>query len=489
MAGRRAHLRRSWPQRLLIAFNATVIAASLLTAGALGYANQKLGEVPTIYIPPGDLPQVEDAGAPQNYLLVGTDSAEGISDDDSITNDRENLGILSDTIMLLRVEPGQVGAQLLSFPRDLWVTIPGAGEQRINAALSAGGPQTLIQTIRDNFGIDVNHYVEVDWAGFQGLVRAVDGVPMYFDKPLRDDTTGLNIPSAGCVTLDADQALAFSRSRHLEYYEDGSWHTDGTGDLGRISRQQAFVRQSIQRAIDKGVRNPVQLNTLVNVGIDTVTAIDDQLTPNDLLALGRAFKTFEPDDLQTMSLDVYDDMINGASILRLQDTEANQERFDIFKGVGQAGTGSTPAASVRVAINNGTGATGEATEVAEDFAALGFDTSPGTGDAENFDFARTVVRYAPGNEAIAEFVAAQVEGGADLQEVGSTYIADVIVVTGADYAGLTSELVPPPTPLDGSGGAPTDDPTATTAPTGTIEVPSSSTQYGVVPDENAGECG
>lgn len=487
MAGREARRRRSWPQRLLISFNVCVIGASLVTAGALAYANQKLNEVPRIQIDPEVLRPVEDAGAPQNYLLVGTDSAAGIDEGDPITEGRENLGTLSDTIMLLRVEPGQVGAQLLSFPRDLWVTVPGAGEQRINAAISAGGPETLIQTIRDNFGIEVNHYVEVDWAGFQGLVDAVGGVPMYFDKPLRDDTTGLNITNAGCVTLDADQALAFSRSRHLEYYEDGGWYVDGTGDLGRISRQQAFIRRSIQRAIDKGIRNPIQLNTLVNVGLDTVSAVDTRLTPDDLITLGRAFSTFEADDLQTMTLDVYDDSINGASILRLQDTEANQQRLDIFKGVGEAATGSSPATSVRVAVNNGTGSTGEATEVADGFAALGFDTSPGTGDAERFDFERTLVRYQAGDEAIAEFVAAQLPGGADLEEVGSTYVADVIVVTGADFAGVGTELVDPPVPLTGApdGG----DPTATTAPAGTIEVPPSSTLYGEVPDATAGECG
>jgi LCP family protein required for cell wall assembly len=488
MAGRRARSRRTWPQRLLITFNCGVIGVSLLAAGLLAYANDKLAEVPRIEFDDDVLvPEPEDASAPQNYLMVGTDSAEGIDEGDSITNGRENLGILSDTIMLLRVEPGEVGAQLLSFPRDLWVTVPGAGEQRINAALAAGGPQVLIQTIKENFDIDVNHYVEVDWAGFQGLVSAVDGVPMYFDKPLRDDTTGLNIPNAGCVTLDPDQALAFSRSRHLEYYEDGSWHVDGTGDLGRISRQQAFVRHAIQRAIDKGVRNPIQLNTLVNVGIDTVTAVDSELTPDDLLTLGRAFNTFEPDDLQTMTLDVYDDSINGASILRLQDTEANQERFDIFKGVGDPATGASPTNSVRVAINNGTGASGQATDVADAFAALGFDTSPGTGDAESFDFGHTIVRYGPGNEAAAQFVAAQIEGGADLQEVGSTYVADVIVVTGADFAGLTADLQPPPTPLDG--GTAGEQPTATTVASGGIEVPPSSTQYGEVPDESAGECG
>jgi LCP family protein required for cell wall assembly len=488
MAGRRALARRTWPQRLLIAFNVGVIGVSLLTAGVLAYANDKLAEVPRIDLGANLTPEPEDPGDPQNYLLVGTDSAAGIDESDSITNDRENLGILSDTIMLLRVEPGQVGAQLLSFPRDLWVTIPGAGEQKINAALSAGGADTLIQTIRENFDIDVNHYVEVDWAGFQGLVSAVNGVPMYFDMPLRDSKTGLNIPEAGCVTLDPDQALAFSRSRSLQYYEDGAWHTDGTGDLGRISRQQAFIRQAIQRAIDKGVRNPITLNQLVNVGIDTVTAIDSELTPDDLITLGRAFDSFEPDDLQTMTLDVYDDNVNGADILRLQDTEANQQRFDVFKGLGQAATGSSPSSSVRVAINNGTGATGQATEVAEAFAGLGFDTSPGYGDAENFDFTRTIVRYPPGNEAVAQFVAAQLEAGADLQEVGSTYVADVIVVTGDDYAGLKAELQPPPTPLPG-GEQPTGDTTATTAPPGEVEVPPSSTQYGVVPDETAGACG
>ena len=151
-----------------------------------------------------------------------------------------------------------------------------------------------------------------------------------------------------------------------------------------------------------------------------------------------------------MSLDVYDDNVNGAAILRLQDTEANQERIDIFKGLGDGARGES--GSVRVAINNGTGASGQATEVAAGLGALGFDTSPGTGDAENFGFTRTLVRYQPGNEAAARYIAAQLVSGADLQEVGATYVADVIVVTGTDYAGVEDSLQPPPTPLGGAGG-------------------------------------
>ena len=215
------------------------------------------------------------------------------------------------------------------------------------------------------------------------------------------------------------------------------------------------------------------------MGIDTVTAVDTELTPDDLIDVGTAFRSFSPEDLRTMTLDVYDDNINGAAILRLQDTEANQERLDLFKGLGEGSGGE--AGAVRVAVNNGTGVSGQATVVADEFATLGFDTSPGTGDAERFDFARTVVRYSPGNEAVAQYVAAQVEGGADVEEVGSTYIADVIVVTGAGYTGLTSELQPPPVPLEGSGTEPpTTDPTATTVPTDPSSA-TTTTQYGVVP--------
>ncbi len=488
MAGRRARTRRTWPQRLLITFNLGVIAASLVAAGALGYLNVKLDQIPRIDLAGRLTQEPDDPGEPQNYLLVGTDSAAGFGEDDPRAAGRENLGVLSDTIMLLRVDPNSTQARILSFPRDLWVTIPGAGEQKINAALPAGGAQTLIDTITANFDIPVHHYVEVDWLGFENLVAAVDGVPMYFDKPVRDPSTGLNIPHAGCVTLSPEQALAFARSRSLEYSEDSgaTYAVDGSGDLGRISRQQAFVRVAIQRAINQGVRNPITLNSLVNVGIAAVGAVDSELTPDDLITLGTAFRDFEPEQLQTMSLDVYDDTVNGASILRLQDTDANQERIDLFKGLGDGAAGT--AGSIRVALNNGTGDTGQATEAADGLAALGFDTSPGTGDAESFGFTRTLVRYQPGNEAAAEYVAAQLVNGADLQEVGSTYVADVIVVTGTDYAGVKDSLQPPPTPLDTSGASAV--PGTTPPSAGDESVTSTTYAYGEVPSAPADQsCG
>ncbi len=475
--------RRTWPQRFLITFNVGVVFATLGLAFALGYANDKLANVQRLDLGGGVLDEEPtDPGDPQNYLLVGTDSAARLDPDDPSA--RVDEGILSDTIMVLRVDPDQTQAQLLSFPRDLWVSIPGWGESKINAALSAGR-EALIATINENFGIPINHYVEVDFLGFKELVDAVDGVPIYFDRAVRDLQIGLHIGHPGCITLRDEQALDYVRARHLDYFEDGAWQDDGSSDLGRISRQQDFIRRTIQRAIDKGVRSPITLNALVNAGVNSVT-IDDTLVVDDLIALGRRFSSFDPEQLHTMSLDVAYDYAGEISILRMVDNEANQARLNIFRGVAEPGAvaGTADAASIAVQVLNGTGTTGQATLVTSGLSALGFDTSPGTGDAETFDVAQTTVRFRAGEEAAARFVAAQLAPGAVVQEVLDTGAADVVVVTGFDFTGVNPTLTAPPT---------TAPPATTTPPsTTTTTLPDlpTTTVPGVVPQTPEGEsCG
>jgi LCP family protein required for cell wall assembly len=477
-------LRRSWPQRLLIGFNVVVIFATLGVAAALAYANDKLAQIERFEFGGGVLDEVEsdDPGEPQNYLLVGTDSAARLDPDDP--SSRIDEGVLSDTIMVLRIDPSQTQAQLLSFPRDLWVNIPGWGESKINAALSAGR-ESLIATIQDNFGIPINHYMEVDFRGFKDMVDAIDGVPIYFNRGLRDEHTGLFIGHPGCITLQDEQALDYVRSRHLDYYEDGEWHDDGSSDLGRISRQQDFIRRVIQRSIDKGVRNPVTMNALINAGVGSVT-LDDTITVDDLIQLGTRFRNFSPEQLNTMALDVAYDFAGEISIVRMIDNEANQARLNIFRGVAAPGSaeGAADAASIAVQSLNGTGATGQATEVATGLSTLGFDTSPGSGDAESFDIAQTTVRYVAGAEADAAFVASQLPGGAILQPVPDTGYADVIVVTGADFAGVSPSLVAPTTTAPPTGTTP-----ATTTTTTLPDLPTTTVQ-GVVPETPEGEaCG
>lgn len=457
--------RRTWPQRLLITFNLGLIVMCLVIAGGLGYFNFKFGSVPTVAIESGILREPEEPGEPQNFLVVGTDDAARLDPNDPVTNGRDELSVLSDTIMVLRVDPDQTKAQLLSLPRDLWLPIAGGGEQRINTALSVGGPEALITTINDYFGIEINHYLQMDFLGFKELVAAVNGIPIYFEHPVRDDKTGLSVPTAGCVTLTPEQALAYARSRSFEFLDEDGWQTDPTGDLGRISRQQDFIRRAIQRAVVKGIRSPITLNQLIDVGIGNVT-VDDTLTAGDIFSLGTHFRTFEPSELETHALEVFDETINGAAVLRMSDNDENQAILDIFRGVA---VGGEDPASVQVQVLNGSGTSGQATTVSDELSGVGF-TVIGTGDAERFDFADTVVRYTPGNEVAADLVMRHLAAGAQLEEVAELP-APVVVVTGLDYAGVNADPAPStlsttttsaPPPVDGS----------TTSTTGVVgEVP------------------
>jgi LCP family protein required for cell wall assembly len=442
--------RRRWGPSLASALKVAAVIGLVTAVGSLGALHFRLGQIPRLDLADA-LDAEPDGDSAQNYLLVGTDNADRLDPDDPVTNGREDLGVLSDTIMLLRVDPDSNQAQLLSFPRDLYVDIPGHGEGKINSALAAGGQEALIGTIQDTFDIPIHHYLEVDFLGFKELVRAIDGVPFFFDTPVRDSSTGLFVGHRGCNTLGPDQALAYARSRHLETRNaDGEWVLDGTADLGRISRQQDFIRRAISRTITEGLRHPLLAGDVVDVATDAVQ-MDGDLSVDDFVQLGRKFRGFNDDTLQTMTLDVTADSVDGSSILRLQDTDANERRIGIFRG--QSGAGANAAPDVSVVVHNGSGEDGQAGEAADGLDRLGFDTSPGTGDAESSDFEGSVVRYAGDNEAEARFVAAQVKGDVDVEQVDSIDgDADVELITGSDFDGIESDLQPPPQPLGTGGG-------------------------------------
>ena len=150
--------------------------------------------------------------------------------------------------MILRFDPATNTASLLSLPRDLWVRSPARRKNRINAAFSKG-PDVLINTIQDDFGIPIHHYVEVDFQGFKSLVDAIGGVSIWFDVPSRDTNTGLEVLDPGCVKLDGIQALAFARSRHFETFTERQVARGPRRDLGRITRQQDFMQQAFEKAV------------------------------------------------------------------------------------------------------------------------------------------------------------------------------------------------------------------------------------------------
>ena len=228
------------------------------------------------------------AGA-TNYLVVGTDSREGVD------ADVENAGVIfgvegerTDTIAVLRVEGDDV--RLLAIPRDLWVPVDGSN-RRINAAFAIGGPELLIRTVQDELGIGIDHYLEVDFAGFLALVDALGTVSIDVPYPAFDPKSGLSLPAAGVNELDATQALAFVRSRAYTEIVDGVERRDPTADLGRVTRQQAFLSAVFAELGD--TRNPLALLDALD-GVAANVRVDDDLGITTVMSLGRTIRGADP---------------------------------------------------------------------------------------------------------------------------------------------------------------------------------------------------
>jgi len=462
-----ATARRTWGQRALLALGTLVTLLLLASAAGATFLNVRFGQL-TRYDVAIDQAEV---GEPRNYLLVGSDTRAGLDPDDP--NDAgffddegtvtEGTVQRTDTIMILRVDPEAEQAYLLSLPRDLWVPIADTGENnRINVAF-ARGRDVLVETIRQNFDIPIHHYVEVDLVGFRGLVGAVGGVPVYFSEPVRDDFSGLDIEEPGCVNLDGTQALAFVRSRHLEYQdaETGRWRTDPSGDLGRMTRQQEFIRRAISKAVSKGLTNPATLNELVSVGVDYV-GLDPSLDAGDIVRLGRRFASFDADSLQTFSLPATPfRTAGGASVLELDEREA-QRIFNVFRG---RPPGELTPDLVEVTVLNGIGEPGLAGDISAAFEELGFGVGT-PGDTEE-TATETTVWYAPNDEPAAQLVARHVTGPVAFGVDEDLAPGEVYLVAGPDFTTLHEQPSPtapsiPPAPTTTAAGAASSTTTSTT---------------------------
>ena len=438
-------MRRSWPQRLLITFNVFAIVASLATAGLVAYGKKTLSDVPRVDLRPNTITPSSELppGEPENFLVVGNDSADGLPADapERVGRDAQEGTVRSDVIMVIRIDPKGGEARLLSFPRDLWVDIPGRQPGRINSMITYGedgGPSLLIETLKANFGIDINHYVEVNWASFKSIIEQIGGVKIYLSHPLRDGKANLWQPNTGCQLLDAGQSLAYVRSRHLQWQNaDGKWISDGTSDHGRISRQQQLMKRALEQAINKGARNPATLNRLLTEP-DNFPKLDRYTTPQDLLNLGRAFRDFEPEDLGTFSLPVTDIRKGGEAVLQLIDDQA-EPILEQFRGTGASGVAADiDPSNATVRVLNGTGGLNEGSITTDALDEVGFQVASPGDAAEHVT--RTEVRFPSGQDNAAALVARYLDGEPIL--VKDDTMGEVTVVTGPDLKGVLSVPLP-----------------------------------------------
>jgi LCP family protein required for cell wall assembly len=262
--------------------------------------------------------------ATKNYLIVGLDDRTGITAEQSVEFGKdkpETAGSRTDTILVLRIDAKGGRAWLMSFPRDLWITVPGTTTKaRINSIYARGQGQ-LITAIRENFGVPIDHGAVINFAGFQKIVDTIGGVPICFAKPSRDTVSGLLQP-AGCNLLTGKQATRFVRSRKFQTQDaSGKWVTDPSSDFGRIARQQTFIREVLAQARKRGFTNPFRVRSTVK-SLQSAVVIDDQLGPSQILRLANDMRAFDPAKLKPYTVPVRGERIDGKEVLVATDEAA-----------------------------------------------------------------------------------------------------------------------------------------------------------------------
>ncbi|WP_329580664.1 LCP family protein [Kitasatospora sp. NBC_01250] len=294
--------RKRWPRRRKIKYAVLGVVLAVLVTGVGTYfwADSKLQHQNVL----ADYPGRPAAGKGSNWLIVGSDSRDGLTaaqKQDMHTGSDD--GKRSDSMMILHI--GDHGNTLMSIPRDSWVPIPahqdtsGSGRtiaattSKINSAFNNGGGELLVRTVELNTGIHIDHYAEVGFAGFVGIVDAVGGVHMCIDKDIQDTDSGLNL-KAGCQTLNGTQSLAFVRQRHQMADQD----------LGRMRNQQKFLSALAHQAASPAtLLNPFELYPLIGSGLDTLI-VDNNTGLTDLATLFEAMRTVSSGDGKSITIPI-----------------------------------------------------------------------------------------------------------------------------------------------------------------------------------------
>jgi LCP family protein required for cell wall assembly len=407
----------------------SVVATYLLIGQKLGQANRV------------DLVSLADApSGGGNYLVVGSDSRAFVETDQERVAFGDEGGQRSDTIMVIHAAPGDGRSVVVSFPRDLLVDIPGEGRSRINAAFNQG-PDKIVETLSSNFGISIHHYLEVDFRSFQGVVDAIGSVPVYFPYAARDVLAGLSIPSGGCWELTGPQALAYVRSRGLQYFSQPrqQWiDVDEVPDIDRIERQQAFIRTLFRITVDESLSNPFTANGVADEVLEHLT-VDQDLGAGDVLKLAAAMSSVDDATgglrFETMP---WEDgpPVDGQLVLYPKDPEWHEMVAQLEDFSGDDPADAIPTSDVSVEVLNGTDRAGAAREVLTQLSTIGFRAAGARDDPRGPTVEHTEVRFQPGAGDEARVVARYVEPEPELVEDASLTEAEVAVVVGGDFDGI-----------------------------------------------------
>lgn len=398
-------------RRLLRIAGATLGIAGLLGAAGAGallwYGERNLERVAVAGRADPDAQPIKEV---LNVLLVGSDSREGLTREQLKRLGTDNHGgNLTDTIMLLHINPNRERVVLLSFPRDLLVTRCDGSRGRINAAYAVGikegvgGPTCVVQTVAELTRVPVHHYVELDFAGFIRVVDTLGGVTMYFSEPLKDISAGLDVP-AGCVELDGVRALGFVRARkNLD------------NDFGRIARQQRFIGELLDKVTSAGtLLNLPRLFSLVDAVASAVN-VDDDLSPRDMRRVAASLRGLTRDGVDMRTVPSAGRRGGGPAYVYVQEDEAESLFAAIRDGRSLEDMGTmedselAPADVPPLVVLNGAGVAGLAGQAREALEARGF-TVEATGNTVTAGRQNTSLYFAQERRAEAELLAGLLPG-------------------------------------------------------------------------------
>jgi LCP family protein required for cell wall assembly len=227
-----------------------------------------------------DYPDRPGQGRGTNWLLVGSDSRQGLTAEQQqeLATGGDIGSSRTDTILLVHVPEfrSETPATVVSIPRDSYVPIPGHGKDKINSAFAMGGAPLLTQTVEQATGLRLDHYAEIGFSGFAGLVDALGGVTMCPTAPINDPLAGIDLP-AGCQKFDGRSALGYVRTRDTP-----------RADLDRMVNQRQFLSALLHRAASPAVwLNPFRWYSVPRAAVGALT-VDRRDHVWDLAQLGWA---------------------------------------------------------------------------------------------------------------------------------------------------------------------------------------------------------
>jgi len=438
--------RRGWRRPLGI--TAAVIAVVVLLASGVLYTrylhyDHNLTKAAGVLQPGGS----KSADGAENVLLVGSDNRSGADSFAQAPKGEEQvIGQRSDTVMLAHLAKGHQKATLVSLPRDSWINIPAytdskgaehpAHMDKLNAAFSLGGAPLLVNTVQQLTGVHIDHYVEIDFTGFQNMVNALGGVDVCLARPAKDRYTGINL-SAGNHHLDGAQALAFVRQRH----------NLPLGDIDRIKRQQAFLASMLRKVESAGtLANPLKLNAFIDALTKSVT-VDSGTSAADLGKLALKLKGLSSGNvvLTTMPLSGFGkedgqdvDVVDQAKAHALFQSLIDDSNGE--PGPSQAAGPAVAPNTVHVRVFNGAGVTGLAARASSDLSKLGF-VIVGTPGNRGTGATTSVIEYNPTQAAQAHALAAAIPG-ATLKE-NPQLDSTIELVLGSSYNGTGASATQP----------------------------------------------